>query len=132
MDLYREEVMEHYEHPRNRGELKGHDVITAHEHNASCGDMVEFFLKITKVPNTRVPQGSELIIAKVKWQGAGCAIMTASASKLSEYLQGQALKAIRDMSEEELASAGVGMEVSVGRMKCLMLPVTAVKKLVRN
>ncbi|MFZ2200049.1 MAG: iron-sulfur cluster assembly scaffold protein [Microgenomates group bacterium] len=130
MDLYKEEVMDHYEHPRNRGELVGENVILGQEVNASCGDSVQFYIKITKVPNTRVPQGSELKIIEVRWEGAGCAIMTASASKLSEYLQGLALKDIKEMSEDELLHNGVGFEVNPGRIKCLMLPVKVVKKLV--
>lgn len=131
MDLYREEVMDHYENPRNQGELMGDDVIYDHEVNASCGDSVQFYLRIAK-SSDRSPkgtQGSELMITEVRWSGVGCAITTASASKLSEYLQGQTLQEIRDMSEEELARKGIGFEVNPGRIKCLMLPIKVVKKL---
>ena len=133
MDLYREEVMEHYEHPRNQGELVGEDVLSDRDSNASCGDMVQFFIKVAKVPNTRSDeQGSELRITEVKWKGIGCAITTASASKLSEYLQGQSLQDLRTMSEEELLKKGVRFEVNPGRIKCLMLPIKVVKKLLGN
>lgn len=118
MDLYREEVMEHYEHPRNQGELTGDDVLSDRDSNASCGDMVQYYLKVEK--------GT---IVEVKWKGIGCAITTASASKLSEYLQGQALKDLRGMSDEDLLKKGVGFEVNPGRIKCLMLPVKVVKQL---
>ncbi len=121
MDLYREEVMDHYEHPRNQGELSGECVMNAAERNASCGDMVQFYLKI---------EGDTVI--DVKWSGTGCAVTTASASKLSEYLRGQSLQAIKAMSVEELAKVGVGFEINPGRIKCLMLPVTAVAKLVQS
>jgi nitrogen fixation NifU-like protein len=129
MDLYQEEVMDHYEHPRNQGELDGDDVLTARDSNASCGDMIQFFIRTREVPNTRVPQGSELVITDVKWKGIGCAITTAAASKLSEYLQGQALRDLRKMSEEDLLKKGIGFEVNPGRMKCLTLPVRVVSKL---
>ncbi len=119
MDLYREEVMDHYEHPRNQGKLVGEGVISETENNASCGDRVQFFIKM---------KGDKII--EVKWEGEGCAIMSASASKLSEYLQGQALQDLRKMSEVELSKNGVGFEINPGRMKCLMLSVKAVKKLV--
>lgn len=121
MDLYREEVMDHYEHPRNQGELVGDDVIRDREVNASCGDSVQFFLRIV-----------DRRIKEVKWSGTGCAITTASASKLSEYLQGQSLKEIKDMSEEELVQKGIGFEVNVGRIKCMTLPVKVVKKILGN
>lgn len=118
MDLYREEVMEHYEHPRNQGEIVGDDVLSDRDSNASCGDMVQYYLKIEKGK-----------IVDVKWKGIGCAITTASASKLSEYLRGLTLKALKEMSEEELLKNGVGFEVNPGRIKCLMLPVKVVKNL---
>ena len=123
MDLYREEVMDHYEHPRNQGELVGDDVIYDHEVNASCGDSVQFYIKL----EGKSKRGK--IITQVKWSGVGCAITTASASKLSEYLQGQTLQEIKDMSEEELAQKGIGFEVNPGRIKCLMLPIKVVKKI---
>lgn len=118
MDLYREDVMDHYEHPRNQGELAGEDVIFDKESNASCGDMVQFYLKI-----------NEGIIVDVKWKGLGCAITTASSSKFSEYLLGKKLENIKALSQEQLAAEGIGFEVNPGRMRCLMLPVTLVKKL---
>ncbi len=121
MDLYKEEVMDHYNNPRNRGKLSGDDVVTGKENNASCGDMVEFYLKI-----------KEGRIVEVKWEGAGCAITTASASKLSEYLHGRSLKELQKMDEKGLAREGVGFEVNAGRSKCLMLPVTAVEKLLTH
>lgn len=74
-----------------------------HEVNASCGDSVQFYLRIARSSDhsPKSAQGSELIIAEVRWSGVGCAI-TASASKLSEYLQGQTLQEIKDMSEDSL------------------------------
>ena len=121
MDLYREDVMDHYEHPRNQGELAGEGVITEQATNASCGDMTQFYLKIENG-----------MIVDVKWRGTGCAITTAAASKLSEYLRGRTLKEIQKLSEEELTQKAVGFEVNPGRIKCLTLPARAVKKLLEN
>lgn len=125
MDLYREEVMEHYEHPRNQGELVGDDVLSGRDSNASCGDMVQYCIRTTG-------ESANQRISEVKWKGIGCAITTASASKLSEYLLGKSLKELRKMSDEELLQKGVGFEVNPGRIKCLMLPVKVVKKLLEN
>ncbi len=120
MDLYKEEVMDHYEHPRNQGEIDCPD-LEGKDSNASCGDMVQYYLKVEKGK-----------IVEVKWKGIGCAITTAAASKLSEYLQDQTLQDMRKMSEEELLKKAIGFEVNPGRMKCLMLPVKVVKKLLSN
>lgn len=121
MDMYREEVMDHYEHPRNQGEIMGDDVLNDRDSNASCGDMVQFYLQI-----------KEGIIVDVRWKGIGCAITTAAASKLSEYLKGRLLKSVQKMDEEDLLKKGIEFEVNPGRMKCLMLPVKVVKKILGN
>lgn len=119
MDLYREDVMDHYEHPRNQGELTGEDVLQDKESNASCGDMVQFYFRV-----------KDEVITEVKWKGIGCAITTAAASKLSEYLKGKKVSEIKKLSGEEIAKMGIGFEVNPGRIKCLMLPVVIVKKLI--
>jgi len=68
----------------------------------------------------------------VKWKGIGCAISTAAASKLSEWLLGQTLKTLEKMDEEEIIEQGVGLEVNPGRMKCLTLPVRVVRKIINQ
>ncbi len=117
MDLYREDVMDHYEHPRNQGEIECPD-FEGKDSNASCGDMIQFQLKI-----------EDGVIVDAKWKGIGCAITTAAASKLSEYLKGKSIESLRAMSDEEMAAKGIGIEVNPGRIKCLMLPVKVVRKL---
>lgn len=117
MDIYAEEVLDHHENPRNQGELTGDDVRTARDANASCGDMVQFYVRVS---------GGK--ITEVKWKGIGCAISTAASSKLSEYLKGKTLKDIQDVDETELTKV-IGFEVNPGRQKCLTLPVRVLKKL---
>lgn len=117
MDIYAEEVMDHYENPRNHGELAGDDVRTARDANASCGDMIQMYVRVS---------GGK--ITEVRWKGIGCAISSASASKLSEYLKGKKLPDLKKLSEEELTQK-IGFEVNPGRVKCLTLPVRVVTKL---
>lgn len=124
MDIYTEDILDHYENPRNQGEIEGEDVLTVRDANASCGDMIQFFVKIKANKRT-----SEQEITDVKWKGLGCAVSTASASKLSEWLKGKTLQDIRKLGEQELVEKGVGFSVNPGREKCLMLPVGAIKRL---
>ena len=120
MDIYAEEVMDHYENPRNQGELTGDDVQSARDSNASCGDMIQMYF--------RVIDGK---ITEVKWKGIGCAISTAASSKLSEYLIGKPFATIQKMSEEELTDK-IGFTINPGRMKCLTLSVRVVGKLITS
>ncbi len=128
MDLYREDVMDHYEHPRNQGELKDPD-FEGRDSNASCGDMIQFFVRIGK---SKIPNDKSQTIKEVKWRGIGCAITTAAASKLSEWLVNKKMVEVQQMSEEELVKKAIGFEVNPGRVKCLTLPVRVVMKLLTH
>ncbi len=113
----KEEILDHYKYPRNFGEMKD-ATHKASQGNASCGDKVEFFLKVN----------GGGVIEKVAWRGEGCAISTASASMLSECLQGETLQEVEGWNEKKVFSL-VG-EVGPGRIKCAMLPLVAIKSLV--
>lgn len=115
MDIYREEVLDHYERPRNQGEMKDPD-FSRKDSNASCGDVLEMQFKV---------KGS--VITDIKWKGIGCAISTAAASKMSEWLKGKKVKEIAAMNEEDLVKV-VGFEVGPGRYKCLTLPIRIVMR----
>lgn len=118
MDIYREDILDHYENPRNMGAIDKPD-LEGRDSNASCGDMIQFELKVV-----------DGRIVEAKWKGIGCAISTAAASKLSEWLHGKTLSAVGKMSDEEILKEGIGFEVNPGRMKCLTLPVRVVRKMV--
>jgi nitrogen fixation protein NifU and related proteins len=120
MDLYREEVMDHYEHPRHVGEMSNPD-YEASVSNASCGDSVRFQL--------RCEHG---LITSVCWKGIGCAISTAAASKLSEWLIGQRVDMVQALDEQQLLKESVGLKVNPGRLRCLTLPIRALQKLWEN
>jgi nitrogen fixation protein NifU and related proteins len=76
-DLYQEVILDHYRHPRNFGPLPeaSHH---AEGHNPVCGDRLTLFL---------IMEGDR--VADVKFEGAGCAISTASASLMTESLKGK-------------------------------------------
>ncbi len=123
MNIYQEELMDHYEHPRNQGEMERPD-LEAKESNASCGDMVALALKFkSKKSKVKIVEG-------VGWRGLGCAVSMAAMSKMSEWLKGKSLAEIKKMSEEELLRKAIGWEVNPGRRKCLELAVKVVKRLV--
>lgn len=76
-ELYQEIILEHYKSPRNFGALPGAN-RSAEGFNPLCGDRVTIHL--------RVEDGR---VAQVRFEGAGCAISTASASLLTEALTGK-------------------------------------------
>jgi nitrogen fixation NifU-like protein len=75
--LYQEVLLDHSKRPRNFRPMEGAD-HHAEGYNPLCGDKVTIFLKM---------EGDR--IKDVSFQGAGCAISTASASILTETLKGK-------------------------------------------
>ena len=76
-DLYQEVILDHNKRPRN------FRVITEPTHTANglnplCGDRVSVYLDI-----------QEGVIKDIAFQGAGCAISSASASLMTEALKGK-------------------------------------------
>jgi nitrogen fixation protein NifU and related proteins len=76
--LYKEMILEHYKHPRNRGTLEG--ALSEEGINPSCGDEINLFLRLDKN-----------IISEVKFIGEGCAISQASASLMTQAIKGKTL-----------------------------------------
>jgi len=123
MDIYREEILEHYKNPRNFGILPN---ATQHrrETNASCGDLVEIYLRIVKTHG-------ENVIEEVKFEGQGCALMIASASKLTEELKGKKISDAEKINKNKIMSI-IGIEATTAREKCVMLPFIAVNKIFKS
>jgi len=119
MDLYREEILDHYQHPRNFGKMKGAS-SHAHQTNPLCGDDIEMFLRL------RLGQ-----VVDVKFQGKGCAICLAGASMLTEYVKGKTKKQLTRFSEKDMLDL-LGIEVSETRKKCALLSLGVLKNCLRG
>ncbi len=85
-ELYTQVIMDHYQHPRNRGELEGAD-LEEHLLNPLCGDEVTVYAAF---------DGDR--VADVKFGGRGCSISQASASMMTERLVGKS----REEAEKEI------------------------------
>ncbi len=114
-DLYRENILDHYKRPRNRGKMAGADA-EAHDLNPSCGDDISMQLKI----------GKDGKVEDIKFQGSACAICLSSASMLTEEMKGQALEKARQYRKEELLGL-MGIEPGPTRLKCALLPLKVLK-----
>lgn len=78
-DLYREVILDHYRHPRNRGKVDVPDICVKGV-NPLCGDAIEltFLLRDGKIDD-------------IKMEGNGCSISQSSASMMTEALKGKSL-----------------------------------------
>ncbi|MBS3785565.1 MAG: SUF system NifU family Fe-S cluster assembly protein [Gammaproteobacteria bacterium] len=85
-DLYQEVILDHNKNPRNFGFLNPH-THSADGHNPLCGDQIQVQLDVS----------STGIIEAIRFTGAGCAISTASASIMTESLQGLSVAEAQDL-----------------------------------
>lgn len=114
MDLYAEEIIDHYKHPRHFGHLED-PTLTYHDSNPFCGDEITLELKIE---NDKV--------VDVAFSGHGCAISRAAASMMTEEIIGKPLSELKEWSKDEVLDL-LGIEVGPVRMKCALLPLKAMK-----
>ncbi len=81
-DLYREIILDHYKEPRNKGHIEEPD-IAARGHNPLCGDEVDITMSV-----------DDGRVADIRFDGVGCAISQASASMLTELIEGKSLSEV--------------------------------------
>ena len=112
--IYREIILDHYQNPRNRGTLDPAD-FTYEDTNPLCGDEVRIDVRVT---NDRV--------ADVKFSGRGCAVSQASASILTEMVEGKTLAEVKTIGKEDLLDE-IGILVSPARMSCALLGLKVLK-----
>ncbi|WP_149400212.1 Fe-S cluster assembly sulfur transfer protein SufU [Dictyobacter arantiisoli] len=108
MDYYREYILDHYKDPRNYGTLESPD-IHSEDSNPLCGDQLNMDLQI-----------EDGHVTEVRFQGRGCAISQASASMLSEMIEGKTIAEVIALGKDDILEA-LGIPISPARSKCAFL-----------
>jgi nitrogen fixation protein NifU and related proteins len=114
MDLYAENILDHYRHPHKKG-LLADATVTHDETNVSCGDSLTLSLRI---------EGGR--IAAVGWEGKGCAISQAGMSLLADELEGKTKEEAAALTEEHVRAL-LGVPIGLRRAKCAFLGLEAVR-----
>jgi nitrogen fixation NifU-like protein len=116
-ELYREYLLDHYKNPKNFGEIK-HPDIYKNDNNPVCGDDIDIFIKL---------DAKKEKIVDIKFKGHGCVICMASAAILTEELERRKLIDASKMETKDMLKL-LGIELTPTRIKCMMLPLVAIKK----
>lgn len=114
--LYRKEIIERYRFPRHRGEIDGAD-LQGEVLNELCGDEIILFIKLDKTRKK---------VVEAKFNGEGCALMTASADIFCSELTGRNLEELKSFKEDNLFSL-YGEPVTPARRRCVLLPLEALR-----
>lgn len=116
--MYKEIILDLYKNPRNFGTLPK-STHSSRLLNPLCGDDITIDLL---VDNNKT-------IREVLFRGESCAICRASASLLTEYIKGKKLNELIELDVDFMKEL-LGIDVSAGRVKCLLLPLEVVKKMI--
>lgn len=118
MDLYREEILEHWQNPQNFGVIDSADLVVE-QINPLCGDEITIYIKL---------DDKRLTINDIRFMGSGCAISMASASILSEAIKGKKVSQLAKITGKDVLGL-IGGSVGPARLKCAFLALEAIKKL---
>jgi len=109
--LYQEMILDHYRRPRNKGKLDNPDA-TAEMRNPLCGDEIDLHVNFS---------GDAL--AELKFSGRGCSISLASASMMTQIVEGKSaseVDAIRSRFRElMLGDLTAASDTKLGALRAL-------------
>ena len=110
--LYTEKVMDHFNNPRNVGEIPDADGI-GEVGNAKCGDIMRMYLKI-----------KDNRIEDVKFKTYGCGSAIASSSMATEMIKGKTIDEVLEVTNKAVAEALDGLPPV--KMHCSVLAEEAI------
>ena len=113
-DLYRDNIIDHYQNPRNYGTLE-HPDISYEDSNPVCGDELRIDLQVKD--NT---------VVDARFSGHGCSISQASASMLTEEIIGKSLEEVKQIDKQYLLDM-LGIPLGPVRLKCALLSLKVLK-----
>ena len=134
--LKRELILEHYQHPKNRGLIDDESYIKVNMNNESCIDEVNLMVKI-----------EDDVVTDIRFDGEACAICTSATSIMIDTLLGKSLKEIKEiyvnynnMIDEkeynpdilEQANAYDDIYKQPNRKKCALLPWWGIEKILKE
>jgi SUF system NifU family Fe-S assembly protein len=95
--MYSEQLLDHFQNPRNAGEIANADAVAEIE-NPACGDVLRLTFKFR---DGRIEQ--------MRFRAKGCVAAIASASALTELVLGKSLQEARSLTRDDVSAAVGGL-----------------------
>jgi nitrogen fixation NifU-like protein len=95
--MYSEKVMDHFQNPRNVGEIENADGIGT-EGNPTCGDLMTIYIKV-----------EDNIITDIKFKTFGCGAAIATSSMITEMAVGKTIEEALKISRNDVADELEGL-----------------------
>lgn len=116
--MYTDKVMDHFQNPRNVGEISDADGV-GEVGNAVCGDIMKIYLKV-----------EDDRIADVKFKTFGCGAAIATSSMVTEMVKGKTLEEALQITNKAVAEALDGLPPQ--KMHCSNLAADALHKAIED
>lgn len=116
--MYSEKVMDHFEHPRNVGEIENASGVGT-VGNAKCGDIMKMYIKV-----------NDGVISDVKFNTFGCGSAIATSSMATEMIKGKKIEDALELSNKAVVEALDGLPTH--KIHCSVLAEEAVKAAVKD
>ena len=100
--MYSPQLLDHFEHPRNSGELPDADAEVRIE-NPACGDILQLAVKVTAGR-----------ISEIRFRAKGCVPAMACASAMTELAKGKSCQEARAICKPEVIAAVGGVPPASG------------------
>lgn len=117
--MYSEKVMDHFEHPRNVGEIPDASGVGT-VGNAKCGDIMRIYLKIN----------DDGVIEDCKFKTFGCGAAIATSSMATEMIKGKTVEEAQRLTNAAVAEALDGLPPV--KMHCSVLAEEALKAAIED
>lgn len=111
--MYTKEVMDHFENPRNVGEIADADGI-GQVGNPKCGDIMKMYIKV-----------KDNIITDVKFKTYGCGSAIATSSIATEMIKGKPIEDALKLSNKAVVEALGGLPAH--KIHCSVLAEQSIK-----
>ena len=116
--MYNEKVMDVFRNPKNVGEIENPDGV-GRVGNASCGDIMEIYLKI-----------ENNVIIDAKFKTFGCAAAIATSSTATEMVKGMTIEEALKVTNKKVVETLGGLPSQ--KLHCSVLAEEAIKKAIEN
>ncbi len=116
--MYTEKVMDHFENPRNVGEIADADGV-GQVGNPTCGDIMKIYIKVDND-----------IISNVKFKTFGCGAAIATSSMVTELVKGKTIEEALNISNKSVAEALDGLPPK--KMHCSNLAADALHAAIKD
>jgi len=115
---YSKKVMQHFENPKNIGEIKNADGI-GEVGNLRCGDVMKISIKVEKN-----------VIKDIKFKTFGCVAAISTSSILTEIVKGKTIKQAKAITKDDIVKELGGLPNV--KIHCSLLAIDALKAAIKD